>query len=95
MEIIGLVLLIIVPLFAGALLVLYRQTHSARPGPQSVDRKTYGHAAEDRRRLPHGFAPMGLVLAATMVIAVVLALFVGFPLLRTLLIVFNAPIEAD
>jgi len=95
MEIIWLVSLIIIPLFAFAIVVLYRQTRSAGSGPQSLGRQTDGDAAEQRRRLPHGLGPMGLVLAATVVVAIVLALFVGFPLLRTLLIAFNAPLDAD
>ena len=61
MEIIWLVLLIIVPLFAGAIFMLCRQTQSAGPGPQAADRRTDSRAVEDRRRLPRGFGPMGLL----------------------------------
>lgn len=95
MEIVWLVLLIIVPLFAGAIFMLYRQTQSAGPGPQAADRRTDSRAVEDRRRLPRGFGPMGLLLGATVAGAVVAAIVIGFPILRAMLIAFNAPVDAE
>lgn len=95
MEIIWLVLLIMVPLFAGGLFALHRQNRTGTAKAKSTLPRTGAGAGEGRRRLPHGLGPMGVVLGAALIGAVIAALLLGFPLLRSLLIAFNAPVEAE
>ncbi|MGY6710177.1 MAG: hypothetical protein ACXIVF_17795 [Rhizobiaceae bacterium] len=94
MEIIWLVLLIMVPLSAGGFYILYRAQRAGRVR-QPSDGLRADRSASPSRPLPRRLGTTGLVLAAAVIVAVGLALFVGFPLLRTLLIAFNAPVEAD
>ena len=95
MEIIWLVLLIMVPLFAGGLFALHRQNRTGTAKAKSTLPRTDPGAGEGRRHLPHGLGPMGVVLGAALIGAVIAALLLGFPLLRSLLIAFNAPVEAE
>lgn len=95
MEIIWLVLLVVVPLFAGGLFALYRQNRTGTVKARATLPQTDPDAIEAGRRLPQGFGPMGLILGAALIGAVIAALLLGFPLLRSLLIAFNAPVEAE
>ena len=85
MEVLWLVLLVMIPLVGGGFFALYRQKGAGlrrpRPAPaQAAD------PAQGRRRLPHGFAPMSLLLGIALIAALVAAV-----LLRSLLVALNAP----
>lgn len=96
MEFIWILLLVMVPLLGGGIIALHQQRRrSMRKPPATSAAAPSGTADEQRRRLPHGFGPMGLVLGGALIAAIGLALLVGFPLLRSLLIAFNAPVDAN
>jgi hypothetical protein len=97
MELLWPVLAVMVPLFIGGAVALVMYW---RRNPAGGDARIFGQPASTagqpgggRRRLPRGPVAIAFYVAAGLVVALVLAVAVGFPILRSLLIVLGAPID--
>lgn len=101
MEMMWPILAVMVPLFAGGVvaLVMYARYGKRRRGPtgadvlQDVSSGNTEPSPSTARSRPSALAPWTMSLCfAGLALAVLLALIVGFPLVRTLLMAIHAPI---
>jgi hypothetical protein len=99
MEMLWPVLVIMIPLFIGGVIALAMYWAHAPVGERGVPEasaprlRSAGGGKGGRRRLPTNPFAIALYVAAGLVVAVMLAVFVGFPVLRSLLMAIQAPID--